>query len=288
MESLSEIDLNESLLRDLIRKRLGLSLSGDDGVTLIANRLSDRVKQNSCESFTEYHALLTSGGDAAAQEWREVIAVLATSKSGFYRQTRVVRALIEVALPQLLSRFRSDAASNLESLRIWSASCSTGEEPLSIAIALNEAGWFERVPIEINASDASYLALESAIQGVYGEQKVSALDVSLRDKYFTREEGGWRVVPELQKLIQWRIANLMDENEVADMARSHVIVCRNVFIYFTEAAIYATLRLFARFMPAGAFLFSDRGDYFTNLVASTGLFEPLSGSGWDIWIRRER
>ncbi|MEK6300428.1 MAG: CheR family methyltransferase [Acidobacteriota bacterium] len=275
------------LLRDLIQDRVGLSLSDDNGVRLIVNKLTGRVKQGRCKSFLEYYHLLSSEGAAADEEWRQVVAVLAKSKSGFYRQTIAVRALVDVALPQLRSRSRTDIASPSAPLRIWSASCATGEEPLSIAMALNEAGWFERGPIEILASDASYVAIDRAIQGVYSEQRISGLDDQLRDKYFTQQEGGWRVVPEMHKLIQWRVANLMSENEVADLARSQVIFCRNVFIYFTEPAIYKTLRLFAGFMPAGAFLFSDSGDYFTSLVSSTDLFEPMNATGLDVWIRRD-
>jgi chemotaxis protein methyltransferase CheR len=222
-----------------------------------------------------------SGGATADNEWREVMAVLAKPKSGFWRHTDAVRALVDVALPQLLS------VSPKEPLRIWSTSCSTGEEPLSIAMALNEAGWFERAPIEIYASDASYVVIERAIQGLYSEPRIQQLDVRLRDKYFTREGLGWRVVPELQKLIEWKVANLMSQNEVGDLAQSHVIFCRNVFIYFTEHAICKTLRLFARFMPAGAYLFSDSGEFFTGLVSSTDLFEPLSISGSCTWIRRD-
>ena len=284
MEILIEIDRKAGsvfLLRDLIQERLGLSLSDDHGVRLIVNKLPARVRQNRCNSFLEYYQLLMSGGAAADEEWRQVVAVLAKSKSGFWRHTDAVRTLVNVALPQLLS------ISPKEPLRIWSAGCATGEEPLSIAMALNEAGWFERALIEIYASDASFVAIERVIQAVYAEERIRHLGVQLRDKYFKREQNGWRVVPELHEMIQWRVANLMVQNEVADLARSHVIFCRNVFIYFTEPAICKTLRLFARFMPAGGYLFSDSGDYFTSLVSSTDLFEPLSTSESGTWIRRD-
>jgi chemotaxis protein methyltransferase CheR len=284
MEILIEIDRKAGsvyLLRDLMQERLGLSLDDDNGIRLIVNKLTGRVKLNQCKSFLEYYHLLMSGAAAAEEEWRQVVAVLARSKSGFFRHTEAVRALVDVALPQLL------AISPAKPLRIWSASCATGEEPISIAMALSEADWFERASIEINASDASYVAIERAIQGLYSEPRIQQLDVRLRDKYFTREGLGWRVVPELQKLIEWKVANLMSQNEVADLAQSHVIFCRNVFIYFTEHAICKTLRLLARFMPARAYLFSDSGEYFTALVSSINLFEPLSTSGSDIWIRRD-
>lgn len=268
-----------SLLRDLIAERLGLSFDDHDGVRVIINKLLTRLEPSRCQSFLEYYYLLMSGSADADVEWRVVMSLLAKSKSGFWRHRDVVRTLVDVAVPRLHSTLRS------EPLRIWSASCATGEEPLSIAIALKEAGWFECANIEIVASDASYAVIESAKAGVHSEERISNLDVRLRDKYFAREEGGWRVAPELQAMIQWKVANLMDPNEVASLARSHVIFCQNVFIYFSGHAICKTLALFGRCMPAGAYLFSDHGEFFTTLVSSSKLFEPLGSGESDVWVR---
>jgi chemotaxis protein methyltransferase CheR len=284
MESLIEIDrLTGSLylLRDLISERLGLSLDDDRGIRLIINKLSIRVKHRQCKSFLEYYKLLMKDCPATNEEWRMIMAVLAKSKSSFWRQTEVMRNLVDVALPQLLS------LSPATPLRIWSAGCATGEEPLAIAMALTEGDWFERAPIEIFASDSSCAAIESAMRGVYSEEKIRGLDVKLRDRYFTRKQNGWQVVPELQKLIQWRVANIMLHNEVSDLAQSHIIFCRNVFIYFTTHAICKTLQLFGRLMPAGAYLFSDGGEFFTSLVAQSSFFEPLTIGGSYVLDRRD-
>jgi chemotaxis protein methyltransferase CheR len=281
MENPIEIDRRTGavyLLRDLIQERLGLALNNHEGGTLIVNKLADRVKQQGCQSLLDYYYLLMS--NSAEEEWRYVMAAFAKSKSGFWRHHDAVRTLVD-ALPQLLS------VSGDKPLLIWSASCSTGEEPLSIAIALNEAGWFERAQIEIRASDANYAAIERAMLGVYTDQKVHVLDVQIRDKYFKREQDGWRVASALHSRIHWRVANLMNSSEVADLARSHVIFCRNVFIYFSGHAICKTLALFGRFMPAGAYLFSDGGEFFSSLVSSSKLFIPLGTTGSHVWIRRD-
>jgi chemotaxis protein methyltransferase CheR len=281
MENPSEIDRRAGavhLLRDLIRERLGLALNHSEGEAFIVNRLADRVKQKGCESLLEYYYLLMSNG--AEEEWRHVMAAFAKSKSGFWRHQAAVRILVD-ALPRLLSM------SGDKPLLIWSASCSTGEEPLSIAIALNEAGWFERAQIEIRASDANHTAIERAALGVYPEQKVQVLDVQIRDRYFKREQDGWRVASTLHSRIQWRVANIMNSSEVADLAGSHVIFCRNVFIYFSGHAICKTLTLFGRCMPPGAYLFSDGGEFFTTLVASSKLFAPLNVKESEVWIRRD-
>ena len=282
MEGLTEIDRltgSAYLLHDLIRERLGLSLDAHDGTSSLLSRLAGRVRTAGCESVLEYYDLLLSGEGTAEEEWRQLAVVLAKPKSGFWRHTEAVRTLVEVALPRLAS------TSPDEPIRIWSACCSTGEEPLSIAMGLNEAGWFERAAIQIHASDASFESIDQAKRGLYADMRVNQLDVSLGDKYFKREKDGWRVVPELHQRIQWKLANLMDEKEVAELARSHVIFCRNVFIYFTGHAICKTLRLFAQFMPAGAYLFSDSGEFFRALVSSSNQFEPLSNES-SVWIRR--
>ena len=284
MEKLTELDRLTGavyLLRDLIQERLGLSLSDHEGVRLITGRLAGRVRQNHCQSFLEYYYLLMRDGATAADEWRYVMAALAKSVSSFLRHTNHVRALVDVILPQLV------AASSPEPIRIWSASCAEGEEPLTIAMALKEAGWFERARIEIHASDANPAAIESAMDGLYGAEKMRHLDGNLRDKYFAQESTRWRALPELHKLIRWHVANLMIEREVADLARSHVIFCRNTLIYFTGHAICKTIRMFARYMPAGAYLISNSGEFFTGLVSSSNLFEPLSINGSSIWIRRD-
>ena len=137
MESLIEIDrLTGSiyLLRDLIQERLGLSFNYDTGITVITNRLADRLKQTDCKSFLEYYFLLMSGDPTAEAEWQYLMAALAKSVSSFFRHTDLLRILVDVALPQLFSISRP------EPLRIWSACCAGGEEPILIAMALKGGG----------------------------------------------------------------------------------------------------------------------------------------------------
>ena len=121
------------------------------------------------------------------------------------------------------------------------------EEPLTIAMALDEAGWLGRAPIEIRASDASTAAVEKARRGVYRARSFRNLPAHLRAKYFTQEGATqtWRVDAKLRAAIDWRVVNLMDEAEVAPLAAAHVIFCRNVFIYLCCETIRRTVRSFA-------------------------------------------
>src|SRR5262249_19514598 len=142
-----------------------------------------------------------------------------------------------------------------EPLRIWSAACATGEEPLTIAMALHQAGWFDRIPIEIYASDVSPAAICAAQRGFYRERAFRTLPSALRERYFTEKPGGWEILPEIHSRIAWRRANLTNKSEIADLARSHVIFCRNVFIYFSDAVIRKVASMFAEYMPAPGHLF---------------------------------
>lgn len=266
------------LLRDLIQQRTGLFFRDYQGLDVLSSRLAPRLEENGCRSFSEYYCLLNHNGAAAADEWLRVVAELTKSKTSFLRHAKQVRSLVDTVIPRLLN-------SGTEELKIWSAACSTGEEPLTIAMALSEAGWLDRIRIELYASDANFAVIEEARRGVYSESKVSYLPPELRSKYFVPVNEGWQVKPELHKRIRWSVTNLMVESEIAELAASHIIFCLNVFIYFTAPTIERTLNLFGKRMPAGGYLFTDDGDYFASLMSKVDFFERQNISGTSIWMK---
>jgi chemotaxis protein methyltransferase CheR len=268
------------LLRDLIQERTGLFFRDHQGLEVIADRLAPRLEKSGCRLFSEYYHLLNGWGAAAADEWLCVAAELSKSKTSFLRHTKLAQSLVNTVIPQWLSN------SGTERLKIWSAGCSTGEEPLTIAMALSEAGWLDRIQIELYASDASFVVIEKARRGVYSESRTSYLSPELRFKYFVPVNGGWQVKPELHKRIRWSVTNLMMESEIAELAVSHIIFCCNVFIYFSAPTIRQTLCLLGKQMPAGGYLFTDDGDYFTSLMSQVDLFERQNISNASIWMKR--
>ena len=270
------------LLRNLIQERTGLFFRDYRGIESIAARLKPRLEKNGCGSFSEYYRLLSEGGKAAASEWLHIIAVLSKTISSFLRHTRLTRLLVNTVIPQWLLN------ADTKTLKIWSAGCATGEEPLTIAMALSEAGWFDRIEIEIYGSDANFVAIEKAQRGVYSESRIIYLSPELRFKYFIPVNKGWRVKPELHKRIRWSVTNLINESEIAEFATSHIIFCRNVFIYFSESAIDQTLRLFGKHMPWRGYLLTDEGDYFTSLMSQVSIFERQKISGASIWMKANR
>jgi len=185
----------------------------------------------------------------------------------FWREIDQVRALVQTLVPQWHARNANSP------LRIWSAACATGEEPLTIAIALNEAGWFERVPIEILASDASSKAIERAGQGVYKQRAFRNLPPQLRERYFVPQGSGWGVTSDIHSRVKWGIANLIEESQIAPLASADFIFCRNVFIYFSQSAIGRVVRSFSRFIRSPGYLFVGAAESLLRLTTDFTLTE---------------
>jgi chemotaxis protein methyltransferase CheR len=234
------------LLRDLISDRLGVWF--DEGKRdLLASKMSDRVLELGLRSFLDYYYLLKYG-TGAADEWHQLTDILSVQETYFWREIDQIRALVDVLVPRYIADRKGP-------VRIWSAACATGEEPLTIAMVLNEAGWFDKADIEIWASDFSPSALEKASRGVYRERSFRELPPTLRAKYFTPVEGGWQVDPGLQARVRFSRANLLNEQDTSLLATAPFIFCRNVFIYFSEATVREIVARFAQRMPRQSYLF---------------------------------
>lgn len=258
-EPLKLLDNAFIILRDLIHERTGLYYDSDKR-EMLADKLTPRVIERGLDSFLDYYYLLKYDS-LANEEWKYLIDALSVQETFFWRESDALNALDRVLLPQYLaarkSRYSPGTSSVLASkpLRIWSAACATGEEPLSIAMVLEQGGWFERLPIEIYASDAAASAIAKAKQGVYRDRSFRSLSPALQAKYFTREERGWRVSPLLHQRIQWKVVNLIDCNAIEPFTRADIIFCRNVFIYFSENSIRKTVDCFYAGMPQPSYLF---------------------------------
>jgi chemotaxis protein methyltransferase CheR len=244
---------------------------------MLTDKLAPLVVERGLESFLDYYYLLKYDPEAES-EWLRVMDALSVQETYFWREIDQIHALVNNLVPKYFADHRESP------LRIWSAACATGEEPLSIAIALNEAGWFNRAGIEIEASDASFGALEKARQGLYRERSFRNLPPALRNKYFAPEGNLWRVAPEIQAKIKWRMANLMSKAEVEPLATAPIIFCRNVFIYFSPDAIRHTVQSFAKLMPAPGYLCVGVSESLLRLTTDFDL-EEIGGAF--IYVKRK-
>jgi len=259
------------LLRDLVHERTGLYFDdARNGVFL--DKLSPLLGENPSESFLEYFHFLKYDSQSAV-EWRKVFDALTVRESFFWREMEQIHALVDEIVPAYFKAHPNDT------LNIWSAACAAGCEPLTIAMALDEEGWFDRAKINIYASDASPRAIEAAHNGVYRDHSFRRLPPALKEKYFryaggTGEERLSHVSCSLHSRICWQITNLVSEADLAlAPMTSPVIFCRNVFIYFSQYAARKTVRAFAGTMPSPGYLFVGTAESLMNVSSAFELRE---------------
>jgi chemotaxis protein methyltransferase CheR len=223
-------DREFELFRDLVHAATGIAL-GPQKRCLVATRLGPRLRALGLPSFTAYHRHLQTA-DPAGEELGRLINAITTNKTDFFREPHHFTHLARRWVPEVRARLGPGA----RRLRIWSAGCSTGEEPYTIAMVLLEAlgsalGW----DLRILASDLDSDVLARAEAGLYTAEQVRGVPAALRQRFFRPEPGprGQRlsVRPELRALITFRRINLL-QDPWPIRTRFDVIFCRNVLIYF--------------------------------------------------------
>jgi chemotaxis protein methyltransferase CheR len=264
-----------ALLRDLIHERIGVFFN-DSHLESMLGKLEEPARAKNFRSILDYYHLLKYdlGGQ---QEWEKVSDALSVQETYFYRELAQIRLLVEHLVP---AWFKSTS----QPLRIWSAACASGEEPYSVAMALQEAGWGNH-PIQIVASDASAAALAKAREGVYRERSFRALSPELRDKYFEPTKQGAKIRSHINRRVEFRRANLVSRIEIADLATAPVIFCRNVFIYFSHDSIRRTVSALASSMPDRGYLFVGASESLLKLTTDFDLEEIHDAY---VYVRRER
>jgi chemotaxis protein methyltransferase CheR len=217
------------LLRDQIYKRSGMWFS-DSSKYLLQKRLSPRAKELNFDSFQKYFYFLQYD-PRAESEFDQIYDLVTTNETYFFREPAQLAAFIEEIVPDILSQ------KSVKKIRIWSAGCSSGEEPYSIAILLQEAGYYDRAAFEIFASDINQAVLAKARKGQYRENAFRATDVAIRDRNFTKEaDGSWRIKDDVRNRVSFGRLNLYDEARVSLLGHLDVIFCRNVIIYFDDSS----------------------------------------------------
>lgn len=254
-------------VRRIINEVAGISLA-DGKRELVYSRLSRRLRQRSFRRFEDYCDYLEAGDDE--DELSEFVNALTTNLTSFFREPHHFEFLTDELLPTLM---RSRGLSNRR-IRIWSAGCSTGEEPYSIAIVLREAlpsvGW----DVKILATDLDSNVLATAERGVYEWNRVKDLSESRLRRWFQKgrnaQAGSVRVAPALRDLITFRQLNLMDDWPMR--GPFDLIFCRNVVIYFDKATQRVLFERYADILVERGHLFVGHSE---SLFKVTERFVPL-------------
>ncbi len=264
--------LNDStfaLLRDLIHHRTG-SYYEDNKKELLADKLEALVTERGFDSFLDYYYLLKYD-DSTLADWQRVQNAISVNETYFGREYDQIQATAQVIVPQL-QRERI-----ILPVRIWHAACSSGEEPYTMAMALNDAGCFANGAVEIIASDVDTEALAQARAAVYRDRSFRVMTPEFKSKYFTTSDGThYRLNEDIRRRVRFEHINLMDSMALSQMRNFDIIFCRNVFIYFTTDGIKKVVEHFHRGLNQPGYLFVAASE---SLLRVTTLFELSEVAG---------
>ena len=234
-------------IRDLVGERTGIVLS-DHKIDMVYGRLSRRLRQLGINRFADYLAKLKQDD----QELIEFTNALTTNLTSFFREPHHFEFLKGTAIPTLL-RSRPD-----KRLRLWSAGCSTGEEPYTIAMTVKESmGVTSATDIKILATDLDSNVVARAKAGIYNVDKVNGVDKNRQQKYFRKgraeHDGQMKVSTDLQNMITFKQLNLMHDWPM--QGPFDIIFCRNVVIYFNKDTQRELFNRYADLLADDGYLF---------------------------------
>jgi chemotaxis protein methyltransferase CheR len=275
MTNLNNDIILKERLTDSDFKRFSEFIYGNYGIkmpnekrTMLEGRLMKRLRVNQIKSFAEYCDYVFSE-EGMEKELIHMINVVSTNKTDFFREPVHFEFLYATVLPEFRRK------KNSESIKIWSSACSSGEEPYTIAMVINE---FARqlggpIPHQIFGTDISSDILERAQMGVYKDERISDVPVSYKRRYFMANKDPQkklvRIVPELRRNTSFMRLNLMDSTYPI-IEKFDVIFCRNVLIYFDRPTQEAVINKLCNHLVPGGYFFLGHSE------SATGMQVPLT------------
>lgn len=248
------------LIRDLIYNHCGMYFAPESKY-ILEKRLSLRLAYHNIGSYKDYYLLLKYDV-LKDREMSDLMDVITTNETYFFREAFQLKAFTDEIIPEIVE---AKAKKGDRSLRIWSAGCSTGEEPYSIAMLLLETGLFKGWRIEIIGTDISQRVLQQARKGVYGKSSFRATDAAYVERYFEEQDGGCRINDKVRELVTISQLNLFDHNRLALLGRMDIIFCRNVIIYFDQIAKKKVVEAFCQSLYPGGFLLLGHSESLMNI-----------------------
>jgi len=257
-------------LRDMAYQYSGITLS-DQKIDLVRGRLMKRIRFHGLNSFSDYCNLLSEQG--SGDELTAFIDAISTNKTDFFRENAHFEFLEREVLPALKAEKKSRS---IHRVRVWSAACSTGEEPYTLAIVLrrmgldNPASW----DCKILATDISTKVLQLAVDGEYDPDRVAPIPVTELKTCFKRlSNGKYRVKDAQRELIQFGRLNLLRE-KYPFRGKFDFIFCRNVMIYFDAPTRERLVTHFYRYLQPGGYLFVGHSESLSGLTHPYAYVKP--------------
>ena len=253
-------------LRSIIHDRSGIWFP-DAKKYILESRLGQRLRELGIDDFDQY-AMLLDVGPYQQDEFQAMFNRITINETSFFRNDAQLDVFETRILPELL-----EARAARKRLRVWSAACSSGEEPLTLAIQIHRTlgSRLRDWTVEILGTDISERMLETAASGVYPDYAMRATPRLVKARYFTQTDGGWRIDPEVHRMVDFEVHNLRDRLAARRHGLWDVIFCRNVMIYFDEQMKREVTQMFAEQLAADGALFIGHSESIREL---TDRFEP--------------
>jgi len=253
MQKTATLSLKDfSRLKGFIYSHCGINMT-DVKRTMLEARLQKRLKTLEMPSFSSYCDYLFSR-EGTEKELVQMIDVVTTNKTDFFREPAHFQYLIDKALPEIL---RNHGKQKIVS--VWSAGCSSGEEPYTLAMVLKEFG----CNFHILATDISTRVLEKAKLAVYEKDRISPIPIELKRKYLLKSKDPnkklYRIVGDLRDKVNFRRLNFMDD-DFGFREKMDIIFCRNVIIYFDKITQERLLKRFCNYLSPNGYIFMGHSE----------------------------
>lgn len=268
-------------LRDFIYLQCGIYIP-DNRKYLLENRLSNRLKNLNLKGFDEYLYYLKYD-QGRRQELPRLFEVITTNETSFYRNPPQLKVFQDIILPAVIEKKRR---SGHKKLHLWSAGCSTGEEPYTLAIILRESlrAEISSWDVRITANDLSDAVLSAARRGVYSDYSLRTTPKDIINRYFIEEAGRFKVQQELKDIIAFGQINLNDRMQIKMIPRSDIVFCRNVIIYFDDPMKKRVLSAFYDNLLPGGALFIGHSESLHHISRT---FTPTHHPGSIVYFKQE-
>jgi chemotaxis protein methyltransferase CheR len=254
-------------LSEIIYKRSGIHFP-ENKKYVLESRLSARLAELEIDDYDHYLVLLDAG-PYQKEEFQEMFNRITINETSFFRNEPQLEAFEKQILPELI-----EARKGVKRLRIWSAACSSGEEPYTLAMLIHRtlgvrlADW----NIEILGTDISEKVLETAQSAKYTSYAMRSTSDLLKQRYFSAEGTSWTVKPEIREMVRFELHNLKDRLAAKRHGTWDVIFCRNVMIYFDDKMKGDVLCTFAEVLAKDGRLFIGHSE---SIRGTKAPFDPL-------------
>ncbi len=268
------------LLRDFVHERFGLYFDESQRASL-RSRLAPRLALLGLVSFEDYYRYLRFAPERADEQQR-MVSHLTNNETYFFRE----QPQLNVFSGHVLKAIKDRKARNDEKrLHVLSAGCSTGEEPLTLGMILFDSGqFFWGWDVRVTGLDVDGAALDKARRGVYHQNSLRAVQPTVLERHFAKEDGGVRVKDGPRKAVSFRAGNLLDPASYRGLAPLDVVFCRNVLIYFSDGAVQRAVGLFHEALAPGGYLFLGHAE---SLARVSSPFVPIRFQGAIVYQKPE-